>query len=280
MPEKSFPSLKGRLGHARVAVLTIIKEEFEAAQAVLGLHDEVTDTGYVTAGQREDGDYDVVLCEATARSNVASATRTTEIIEDFRPEVILLVGIAGGILDEKGIGRDGVALGDVVVADYVSYTEFMKITEGKTSLRYVAIDHPSVHLLGNVLKPLLRKFKLADVVQIDRPDKATTPKVIEGEIVSGEKVWGGVDDPVQIELMKPFEKALAVDMESHGMARAVCERRTSVWYNPRYLVIRGISDLVGVKDNNEIRGVWKTYAAHTASHVAKAFVDRLLGVVA
>ena len=275
MPDATYPRPRGLIGHARIAVLTIIKEEFEAARQVLDLPFEVDGTGYVASGATEDGDYDVVLCEATERSNVASATRTTSIIEDFRPEVILLVGIAGGMLAEKeGIGRDGVALGDVVVADLVSYTEFMKITEGKLSLRYLPVDQPSVHLRGSVIKPLVRSLDLSDVVRVKRPDMSTKPKVLEGEIVSGEKVWGGVDDAVQVQLLAPFEKALAVDMESHGMARAVCERRNSVWYNPRYLVIRGISDMVGGTENNETRAKWKSYAAHTASHVAKAFIER------
>jgi nucleoside phosphorylase len=277
MPDATYPRPPGLLGHARVAVLTIIKEEFEAARQVLNLPFEVDGTGYVASGAPQDGQYDVVLCEATERSNVASATLTKSIIEDFRPEVILLVGIAGGMLAEKdGIGRDGVALGDVVVADLVSYTEFMKIAEGKLSLRYLPIDQPSVHLRGSVIKPVVRSFDLNEAVKAERPDKATKPKVLEGEIVSGEKVWGGVDDAVQVQLLGPFEKALAVDMESYGMARAVCERRNSVWYNPRYLVIRGISDMVGVKENNETRAKWKSYAAHTASCVAKAFVERFL----
>lgn len=277
MPEATYPRPKGRLGHARVAVLTIIKEEFEAARQVLELPFEVSGTGYVASGEPHDDEYDVVLCEATERSNVASATRTTTIIEDFRPEVILLVGIAGGMLTEKdGPGRDGVALGDVVVADLVSYTEFMKITAGKVSLRFIPVDQPSVHLRGSVIKPLVRSFEVGNAVKVERPDKSSTPKVLEGEIVSGEKVLGGVDDAVQDGLLAHFEKALAVDMESHGMARAVCERRTSVWYNPRYLVIRGISDMVGARENNDTRAKWKSYAAHTASHVAKAFIERFL----
>lgn len=275
MQEATYLRPPGLLGHARVAVLTIIKEEFEAARQVLDLPFEVQGTGYVASRAPEDGHYDIVLIESTERSNVASATRTISIIEDFRPEVILLVGIAGGMLDEKeGIGRDGVALGDVVVADLVSYTEFMKITAGKLSLRHLPVDQPSVHLRGSVIKPLVRSFDLGNAVKVERPDTTTKPKVLEGEIVSGEKVWGGVDDAVQVQLLAHFEKALAVDMESHGMARAVCERRNSVWYNPRYLVIRGISDMVGAKENNETRAKWKSYAAHTAAHVAKVFIER------
>jgi len=266
---------QGRLGHARVAVMTIIKEEFDAARDVLGLHEEVANTQYVTSGKTGDRLYDVVLCEATERSNIPCATLTSDIIDDFRPEVLLLVGIAGGLTDD-GAGRDGIALGDVVVADSVAYVEFMKITDGKYSLRHFPLDHPSIHLRKVIVKALVRSFDLAAAIKIERPDKLTTPKILEGEIVCGDKVMGGLEDPMQAKLLEPFEKAIAVDMESIGMARAVCERRTSIWYNPRYLVIRGISDLVTVGENAETRAKWKPYAAYAASAVAKAFVDRLL----
>lgn len=266
---------QGRLGHARVAVMTIIKEEFDAARDVLGLHEEVANTQYVTSGKTGDRFYDVVLCEATERSNIPCATLTADIIDDFRPEVLLLVGIAGGLTD-GGAGREGIALGDVVVADSVAYVEFMKITDGKYSLRHFPLDHPSIHLRKVIVKALVRSFDLAAAIKIERPDKSTTPKILEGEIVCGDKVMGGLEDPMQAKLLEPFEKAIAVDMESIGMARAVCERRTSIWYNPRYLVIRGISDLVTVGENAETRAKWKPYAAYAASAVAKAFVDRLL----
>ena len=80
---------------------------------------------------------------------------------------------------------------------------------------------------------------------------------------------------VQQELLKPFDKALAVDMESIGMARAVCDGRSSFWYHPRYAVIRGISDLVSAADNDDMRAGWKDLAAHTAALVAFEFVRRL-----
>jgi nucleoside phosphorylase len=96
-----------------------------------------------------------------------------------------------------------------------------------------------------------------------------------GQIVSTEKVMGGLNNPVQVELLRPFDKALAVDMESIGMARGVCARRTSFWYNPLYAVIRGISDHVGIEGNDETRAQWKAYAAHAAAIVAREFIRRL-----
>lgn len=295
MPESTYPLPTGRLGHARVAVLTIIKEEFDAAQEVLGLRHEIANTSYVTSAASEDGQFDVVLCQATERSTIPCATLTLDIIDDFRPEVLLLVGIAGGLMDREkpnffrrlvssitrdstsaGTGRDDVALGDVVIADSVAHTEFMKITDGKHYLRHFPVDHPSVHLRKTVVQALMRGTNLGASIKVERPDTSTVPKILEGQIVCGDKVMGGVEDNMQAQLLEPFDKAVAVDMESIGMARAVCERRTSIWYNPRYLVIRGISDMVTGENNSDVRAKWKSYAAHAAAVVANEFIGRLL----
>jgi nucleoside phosphorylase len=82
-------------------------------------------------------------------------------------------------------------------------------------------------------------------------------------------------NPIAQTTFDRFDKALAVDMESIGMARGVCARRTSFWYNPLYSVIRGISDLVGVEGNDATRAQWKVYAAHAAAVVAGEFIRRL-----
>jgi nucleoside phosphorylase len=184
----------------------------------------------------------------------------------------LLVGIAGGLCD-AGAGRDGLGLGDVVIADAVSYVEFLKITSKGRFYRHYAIDQPSVHLRGAISNQIARSFKIAGANEMS-PPVVRDFRVLIGEIVSAEKVLSGIDDPVQSALLKPFDKALAIDMESIGMARMVCERRTSFWYNPRFAVIRGISDLVGQDDNSETRASWKTYAANSAAHVASEFVNR------
>jgi nucleoside phosphorylase len=84
----------GRLGTARVAVLTIIDEEFEAASLSLGLSHHLPDTAYYCAERQGS---DVVLRQSPDRSQVPAMSVAQQILEDYRPEVVLLVGIAGGI---------------------------------------------------------------------------------------------------------------------------------------------------------------------------------------
>jgi nucleoside phosphorylase len=248
---------KGRVGHARVVIITVIDEEFAAARDVLDATREIEGTAYFVVEAREDREWDLVLTQALDRSNVPFSGAVADVIDDLRPQILLLVGVAGGLCD-AGKGRDGIALGDVLIAETVSYVDFVKITDKGMFLRHYAVDAPSLHLRRNIAMPLKQGFELAKRVT-QAPPEPCGSRILIGEIVSGDKVMGGIDNPVQTELLKPIDKALAVDMESIGMARMVCERRTSFWYNPRYAVIRGISDLVGVPGNNETRGRWKAY---------------------
>ena len=43
--------------------------------------------------------------------------------------MLVLLGVAGGLCDGRGLGRDGIDLGHVLIADYVGYVEFLKITD-------------------------------------------------------------------------------------------------------------------------------------------------------
>lgn len=70
------------------------------------------------------------------------------------------------------------------------------------------------------------------------------------------------------------------------MARAVFESRRTVDYNPRLLVIRGISDLLLAEEaaeaegsqieNNEQRRIWKVFAAAAAATFAAAVISRFV----
>jgi nucleoside phosphorylase len=196
-------------------------------------------------------------------------------MEELRPQVIILLGIAGGLCDGNDQGRDGIRPGDVLIADQVSYVEFLKIVPTGPLMRSYAIDHPSVSLRKSVCAPIQKTFRIDAHLGGTVPPEPGPFRIHIGNIVSGEKVLGDVKSHVQQALLRPFDKALAVDMESIGIARAVCDGRSSFWYHPRYVVIRGISDLVSAAENDEMRANWKPFAAYTAALVAREFVRRL-----
>lgn len=266
---------RGRVGRARIGLITIIPEEFKAVQNVFNLCHNLPGTAYFvdSAGAT---DCDVALVQTSDRSNIPTFGDVTAMMEDLRPEILILVGIAGGICDENKKGRDGISVGDVVMADYVSYTEFLKLEAGSLKLRSFPVDHPSVPLRTKVSQPLSYYFDLRGALKDQCPEgQDPACKIHIGQIVSGEKVLGDADSIVQKGLLAPFDKALAIDMESIGIARAVCFGRASFWYHPRYAVIRGISDLVDGEDNSGQRTTWKNFAAYAAALVAREFVRKL-----
>lgn len=268
-------SPEGWFGHTRIALVTIIPEEFDAAQEVFGLRENIPGTPYFAGELGERNAWDVVLMQASDRSNVPVMGDVQTLMGDLRPHVIVLLGIAGGLCDENDKGRDGIKTGDVLIADQVTYVEFLKIVPEGALVRSYAIDHPSVSIRKSVCAPIQKTFRIDDHLGEVEPPEPGPFKIHIGSIVSGEKVLGDVNSHIQQGLLRPFDKALAVDMESIGMARAVCDGRSSFWYHPRYVVIRGISDLVSAAENDQMRSGWKKFAAFAAALVAREFVRRL-----
>jgi nucleoside phosphorylase len=268
---------RGRAGRVRVGIITIIEEEFEAAKSVFGLHHNLRGTPYFVEADQGIGEWDLALIQSSDRSNVPAAAAATDFMEDLRPQVMILLGVAGGLCGDDNLGRDGVRPGDVVFADQVDYVEFLKIDNDAARVRSYAIDHPSEPLRRNVCAPISKTFSIREALGPDQqpPDAEAPCKIHVGGIVSAEKVLGDVNSPMQKLLLEPFDKPLAVDMESIGMARAVCHGRGSFWYHPRYIIVRGISDLVADVENNDQRAQWKSFAAHAAALVARKFVQTL-----
>ena len=99
--------------------------------------------------------------------------------------------------------------------------------------------------------------------------------MIFGNLIYGEKILGDDEDVYQRKILEEFDSAVAVDMESGGLARAVYEARITRHYNPQYLVFRGVSDFVNGSSNAKTRQRWKRYAAHVAGAFAAAIIEDL-----
>jgi nucleoside phosphorylase len=197
------------------------------------------------------------------------------IIEDFRPAFIFLIGTAGG-----HSGRDNLKLGDVVVANYVDFADYLKYTDQKVLKRKLAVDHPSFFLLERFVEPLRAEPTRWNKEISGRPKerKKGESKLLTGEIVSANGLLGDPERPEQKKILDMFDKALAFEMESMGVARAVYTQRQSIHYNPQYLVVRGISDYVDkhARQNQRKRKEWTPYAVKCATSVAYEVITDLL----
>jgi nucleoside phosphorylase len=281
-------SAGGRLGKTIVGVVTVIDEEFSSARRALEANTRHPKSRYFHGA---DGPDRFVLAQLADRGNVAASEGIAKLIEHWRPAVVLVSGIAGGIESE-----DGPRLGDLVVPDYIHYADFRKITETGDRLRYAAYDQPTVSIRDEHVAGLIVEERWRTRIEQTRPEVeaeteggAAPPSVHVGAVVATEKILGDPDHPEQERIFVTFDHAVAVDMESYGVARAVHGARTDVDYNPRLCIARGISDIVrrhageeeegraggpGVKVqiNTTERSLWKAYAADVAAAFAAEFV--------
>jgi len=267
-------SVLGTKGRTIIGILTIIDEEFAAVQRLFNTNANIPGTQYfVTAIQAPmDGKlpaYDLVVFQATGESNQTASDHVRELIEDLRPEYILLVGIAGGH------GKRDVKLGDVVIADFVEDSEFFKLSKGKALQRKRPYDHPSYKLRKLYAQPLCKDDDWHQHIDVKRPNKQR-PHATIANLASGEKLLGDRGNAYQKMLMTYFDKAAVFEMEGFGLATQVFKQRDSVNYNPQYLIIRGISDLVNKASNQATRDKWRVYAACAAAAFCKELVNNIL----
>lgn len=267
----STDQFQGRVGRADIVVLTVLDVEFDAARRLLRLQSRIPRTSYYTThAERETRRRRVVTMRMADRGNVPAAEAVQDAIEDFYPGYLILVGIGGGFAN-----REGLRLGDVVVADYIDYAEFAKLQDGELKQRKQAHDHPSLFLRATIASAA-GDSEWQHLIDVRKPDGSTgKPRWVEGNLLAGEKVWSDQGSGYQQAVMEYFDKAIVVEMESFGVARATFKARYQPEYNPQLMVIRGISDLVDQDNSNEQRAFWAEYAATSAAAFTAAAVNEL-----
>jgi nucleoside phosphorylase len=261
---------QGRFGHARVAVLSVIEEETQAVHEVFGLTQRVQGKPYFVAAD-VDPQRPPVVNREVGRTNLQSGGCIRDVIEHWRAEALVLCGIAGGLGTHEEIN-----ICDIVIPDYVHYCSFSKLSEGGQQRRYIPYDHPSLSLHSNYAAPLRNDISwITPAVRHLLPDNRL-PRVLIGGLVAGDKVYGDPTNEEQIKIVDEFDDAIAIDMESVGLCRAVADARRSPLYNPRLLIIRSISDLVGDVANNQQRSQNKRAAAMVAAVFAHRVVSDII----
>ncbi|UIE38585.1 HEAT repeat domain-containing protein [Leptodesmis sichuanensis] len=232
-----------------VAILTALPVEYLAVRAHLtDLHEETHPKGtiYERGKFAADGStWDVGIVEIGA-GNPGAALEAERAIAYFNPDVILFVGVAGGIKD--------VALGDVVASTKVYGYESGKAEE---TFR----PRPEVGLSAYGLEQRARaEARKTDWLQRLPSAPSPTPKVYVAPIAAGEKVVASTESEVFQFLRSNYGDAIAVEMEGFGFLDAArANQQVSA------LVIRGISDLIYNKTEADKEGYQKIAARHASA---------------
>ena len=230
------------------------------------------------------------------RGNDASQQLASRMISDLDPQMLLVVGIGGGVPDND------FTLGDVIVSSYIHNFDVNAIKGNETSddvtggihpaisnitanLRLyqdsladwnsessIRMVRPSLYLTEKRLKDLIDKDvdeawreKVAKALKwhFDKAQRgARAPKVLPGTIASSNTLVRS--DPVLVRWLQGARSIWAVEMEAAGVYQATQLIRQQY----PVMAIRGISDIIGFKRDDN----WKLYACHTAAAFAHAFI--------
>lgn len=202
---------------------------------------------------------DIVLLSLPYMGNINASIATTRAIEVWNPRYIILTGITGGFK------KDGVKLGDLIVAEQVVYYEHGKQLQEFDSRRY-QVQASSMELLNYAHNYTSSEWFLD--LKTEAPTiEAYYPKVHFGVIVTGEKVIA--TSVFGDDLLKTWPKALGVEMEGYGTALAAFQSET----RPGFLLIKSICDWADSSKND----IWQFFSAHLAAsytiNLLKTIID-------
>ena len=291
------------------AIMTVVPEAHECFRSAVGDPAPVESDGYywtvADVEARDGGTHRVVEAQAPQRSNLAAEEFAARILRVWRPRYFLVADIGGGIHGGGETPRDGLALGDVVVAESLHYYELAKLLpdpENPRRERYVRWQpiSPRLSTVGRELDIVVPDWRERITVSRPRPEGNSRVllgeivagdellpeahaedgdvKLLPGEIVVGEKLLADPDAEEVRRICEKYDKALAVDMESVGAAVSALSASDD-GLALSYAVLRGISDWMDRRGNQETRDAWKPYAADAAVAAALALVAAIPSTV-
>jgi adenosylhomocysteine nucleosidase len=181
---------------------------------------------------------------------VDTAAAVVNAASEFRPDVLMFVGIAGALKSE-------VTIGDVVAGTEVAWTERGKWSDPGylPRIRTVSLSAP----LSQWARKVARDNKWVERLKQPRPH---TAKAFIAQIASGEKVIA--DEEYRGWLRKTFSDAYAIENEGFALARA-----GEMYAGGERFVIRGISDAADGSKSDQGQSV----AADAAAAFAVELID-------
>ncbi len=287
------------------AIITIRPDEFAAvlqrfptqvqkgpSGRTYGISQVVTKTGKTCRA---------AVVRSSEQGNDAAQQVANEVINDLDPQILLVVGIAGGV------PSDDFTLGDVIISTRIDNLNVSKrFEDGREEFDIRGGIHPGISDVTSSL--LLYQRELAGwndpgSITLDRPEtdlrrfetdefkakiaegqknaswykkvrasitshfsnernRTRQPLFETGTIASSNSLIRNID--IFVQWLQTARSILAVEMESAGVYQAT--QRINHQYP--VMAIRGISDIVGLERDNQ----WTKYACQTAAAFAYAFV--------
>lgn len=264
-----------------VAVVTVIGAEYQAMLAQMDRvfparvgNGEVNSFAWKGAEiDRPDGKppLRLVIALAGEAGTTSGALAVLETATTWRPRVLVLAGIAGGLPPK--VGR-----GDVVISRTVWGYEYGAIgTEFAPRRDWTFQSDPLlVRAASDYTGDWQREIKEP------RPDGDGSPRQLVAVTASGNKVIETLDSAYVDRVLSHLPDTASVEMEAAGAFAAV-ELLAQRPNGPALLMLRGISDIpnprAGTFGDKRDRERWKRYAADSVGAFTKAFLRDGLAVL-
>ncbi|MET0601145.1 MAG: HEAT repeat domain-containing protein [Baekduia sp.] len=256
-----------------VAVITVVDEAHQLFRAAIGNPQPKERDGWhwtVAELPAADGGVHVVVeAQAPERSHLPAQAFATRMLQSWRPRTLIIADCGGGIWGaDPDRARDGLELGDVVISDFIKYYELQKLRDGQRIPRDLRWLAPSMRLSATARDLDAIQPRWRDRLQVARDG---VPHLLAGQLVCGDKLLADeASDEVQ-HIVETYDKALAVDMETVGVAVAAMDA-VDDGHSLSWVALRGISDWIDRPDNQETRDDWKPAACDAAVSAALAVI--------
>lgn len=177
--------------------------------------------------------YDIVLLQTGSKNNNISLT-TEKALHYFRPSIVILTGIAGGVKD--------VIIGDIVIADKIyGYESGKETKEGfvaRPEVIYTSSDLFS--FFQNIAKS--KQWRKRSEISLEGRTRF-------GPIASGNMLVSSTDSSIFQRIKKHYEDSLVLEMEAIGFSKTMCHYPLI-----KFIVARGVSDLLNDKSKTDANG--------------------------
>jgi nucleoside phosphorylase len=253
-----------------VAFICALQEpEFESLLNALGGQSQWEDAGNTrfshlylgTELVTESGKHlKVVGTTSTSMGLTAAAIATTHLILQFKPRIVIMVGIAAGT---RSGGKE---FGDVLIADpSVDYNSGKVALEN--GIREFLPDPYPIGLNAR-LRSVLQKYRSKpEVFQSIRARwtgelPGSQNRVHIGPLGAADQV---IDDSTRVlEIQRNWRKLIGVEMETYAVYRACHEAPDP---KPRFASFKSVCDFAAEKTDS-----WQNYASYTAAEFAVGFL--------
>lgn len=206
------------------------------------------------------GEKKVIACSAPRMGMSATAALATKICLRFRPQFLVMTGVAAAVTGEAEIG-------DILVADPSWDWGSGKLTvrKGKPVFLSDPVQVPLNPGLAAKIRTLAVSRQYLDEIYAGyrgkRPPHDLNVRV--GPVASGAVV---LEDPATVALIRSqSRKTIGIEMEAYGVMSAAFYAGPNA---PTALVLKSVCDFADPSKNSE----WQPYAAYTSA----SYLDRLL----